>query len=297
MTLTWRLAHRIASIAAVQAHEELSIDTARAPIDVAAAIGRAGVELMYQPLPALFGAYLADSCVAGILVNSRMSRAVRRQTAAHELGHHRLGHGTVYDAGASDDTSASLPGAAGAPAVERTAEAFAAWFLMPRRAVRTVLSALGYAPPLSAAQVYQIALRLGTSYATTARHLVSLRLATAEQCRGWVAVPPGRIKRQLAGEMLDGTAGVDVWDLTPAPGTIVASPGDVLVVAGDRPEVDGAVALQRLANGLWAVPVPTAEPRFSLTGPGGASTVEIAYPPLGRYRPVTDGDGDGDGTP
>jgi len=47
MTLSWQVANRIASIAATQAHDELGIDTTVAPIDVAAAIARAGVELMY----------------------------------------------------------------------------------------------------------------------------------------------------------------------------------------------------------------------------------------------------------
>ncbi|EUA49319.1 hypothetical protein I543_1167 [Mycobacteroides abscessus 21] len=261
------------------------------PIDIASAIATAGVELMYRPLPALFGAYLGDMPVKGILVNNRMTRAVRRHTAAHELGHHRLGHGTVYDAGATDDSTAPITVASGSPSMERTAEAFATWFLMPLRAVRTALRACGFSPPLSAAQVYQLSLRLGTTYTATARHLVSLRLAEQQQSREWAAIPPGRLKRQLAGEALGSTRDVDVWDLSETPAgsaPLVASPGDVLIVPaqhGTPTAEDGLIELGDAGAGRWALqcdPAATAS-QTAVDTPSGPITVRVAPRPVGSF--------------
>jgi Zn-dependent peptidase ImmA (M78 family) len=290
VTLSWQVANRVASIAAAQAHDELGVDLLAAPIDVAAAIAAAGVELMYRPLPGLFGAYLADAPLKGILINNRMPRAVRRHTAAHELGHHRLGHGTVYDPGATEG-AAVMAVAPGAPDVERTAEAFATWFLMPLRTVRAALEACGFTPPFTAAQVYQLSLRLGTTYAATARHLVSLRLADRQQSRQWAAVTPGRLKRQLAGEEIGSTLGVDVWDLaaeSSTDGAVVASSGDLLVLneARGTPEVDGCEAQPaESGSGTWIVPVEPTGPESVIVvrTPPRQVTVHVAPRPMGRY--------------
>jgi hypothetical protein len=77
------------------------------------------------------------------------------------------------------------------------AEAFAAWFLMPRRAVQQAMERLEIARVHNPLGVYRIALLLGTSYRGTVRHLYNLRLATSAQAKAWTAVPVGKVKDQL----------------------------------------------------------------------------------------------------
>lgn len=231
MALQWSMANRIASIAATQAHDELGVDPTVAPIDVAAAVHRAGIELMYQPLPRLFGAYLADTPRRGILVNNRPSRAVRRHTAGHELGHHQLGHGTVYDGTEDPDVDDPVMVRRSLPDSEKVAEAFATWFLMPRRGVQALLRQMGLSNLTTAHEVYQLSLRLGTSFSTTARHLPSLRLADSSDTSRWVSTAPGSLKRELAGGALTSTRGVEVWDLASGALTSIrAGEADLLVL-------------------------------------------------------------------
>lgn len=142
--MSWQVANRVASIAAAQAHDELSIDPTVFPVPVATAINTAGVTLMWQALPRIFGAYINDAeATPGILINNQLNRASRRQTAAHELGHHLLLHGSAVDddifgAGAKADSTRPFWSAS-----ERAAEAFGHWFLMPRRAVLAIIGDLG----------------------------------------------------------------------------------------------------------------------------------------------------------
>ncbi|MFI6997160.1 ImmA/IrrE family metallo-endopeptidase [Nocardia sp. NPDC050175] len=184
-------------------------------------------------MPALFGAYLANSgCDSGVLVNSRLTRAVRRQTSAHELGHHRLGHSTSVDIGLGEDPSLDMSTAARQWSPdEKAAESFAAWFLMPRRAVLTTMAELGMERIASASQVYQLALHLGTSYAAAVRQLVSLRLIPAADAQTWSRIPPSKFKRHLAGDLLGTTRDMDVWHLDRGQQRVLyTSPDDLLVV-------------------------------------------------------------------
>lgn len=118
-----------------------------------------------------------------------------------------------------------------------SAEAFAAWFLMPRRAVLAALTDLGIDRVGSAAEVYQLSLALGTTYRATCRHLASVRFATKPDTDAWAQMQPGRLKRSVAAEVgvtLDSTFDMDVWDLRTASGARVeASIGDLLVLPTD----------------------------------------------------------------
>lgn len=284
------MANRVASIAATQAHDQLGIDPRTAPVEVAPAIHRADIVLMYRPLPGLFGAYLADTPAKGILVNNRLSRAVRRHTAAHELGHHQLDHGTIRDVGASSDEAQPFAVGRGAPDVEKVAEAFASWFLMPLRGVRAVLAQMGLEKPVTAAHVYQLSLRLGTSYATTVRHLVSLRLADSVGARTWGSVPPANLKRQLARECIDSTRGIDVWDLADVLGCpgAVASPYDLLVLPAQRdvPDIDGpAEVVQQLDTGQWVLRCTGVDQitRLAVGTPSHIRSLSIEPQPRGLY--------------
>src|SRR5205807_5330684 len=80
-------------------HEHLRLHTPLdRPIDIFKIIASADVWLMFQPLSRLFGAYERVNSSAGILINSNHPVALQRSTAAHEYGHHVLGHASHFDA-------------------------------------------------------------------------------------------------------------------------------------------------------------------------------------------------------
>jgi Zn-dependent peptidase ImmA (M78 family) len=231
--MSWQVANRIASVAAAQAHGDLDVDPADTPIQVSTAIDRAGLRLMWQELTGLFGVYVADG--GGVLINEKLTHAARRHTAAHELGHHRLQHPTTQDPDSDGGDPLGLAAAEHRRQPnERAAEAFAAWFLMPRRGVRATLAGLGLSEVHTAMQAYQLSLHLGTAYAATVRQLVSLRLIGQMTGRRWGDIAPSRFKRALAGDLIDSTRDADVWHLgRGTERTLYTSPGDLLVIPHD----------------------------------------------------------------
>jgi IrrE N-terminal-like domain len=193
---SWTTAHRVANLAAAQAHGDLGVDRG-SYVDVYAALHAADILLMWRPMPRLFGAYLNEpGSRPGVIVNSQIPTAAQRQTAAHELGHHWLGHGSRIDPDLDlfDDAPR---GGVGSTSDERVAEAFASWFLMPRPAVLGCLDLLGVQRPTSPLDAYRLAVLLGTGYQTTVRHLLNLRLLARSTAQSWLAVAPGRLKPKL----------------------------------------------------------------------------------------------------
>lgn len=247
--MSWPTAHRVAHIAAVQAHHDLNIASDRFPISVDAAIERADVALMWRPMDQLFGTFMRVGDVRGILVNEQLTRAGRRHTAAHELGHHRFGHQPDPGSPCAVDTGDGQTSTRRWTPDEQAAEAFSDWFLMPLQAVRAALSCLGLNHPDSPASVYQLSLLLGTTYRATARHCVSLRLAGAITSQAWAKVSPGALKQGLLVHPLASTRDLDVWWVPPpSPGEVVVrhlSPGDRVVLprrslvdSGELPTAD-----------------------------------------------------------
>jgi len=211
-------------------------------------------------MPRLFGAYLNSSDARpGILVNSAIPIGARRHAAAHELGHHRLHHSATIEDGGCLQVD-PIESAAGTPSrsrsrwtdQERTAEAFAAWFLMPRRAVTAAMRALGVAQIDTATQAYQLSLILGTSYRSTVRHLPNLRLASLDRVRAWAGETPSRIKARLdpAGTTPDrGNSDVWVIDHNFDGMRITLQPGDRLAartVEGVQLTVSGMPCLEEI---------------------------------------------------
>lgn len=108
-------------------------DYRRRRIDVFGCIDRCGATLMFQPLDPLLGAFVREGTATGILLSTRRPLGQQRFTAAHELGHLRLGH----DPHADDDgilrrgPIAGGNGFAQTTREEREADAFASYFLLP----------------------------------------------------------------------------------------------------------------------------------------------------------------------
>ncbi|KUF19233.1 ImmA/IrrE family metallo-endopeptidase [Streptomyces silvensis] len=234
--MNWALAHRIASIAAVQAHRDLGIDRARY-VHVHRALGAAGVIGMAQPMPRLFGVYYSPADAGpAVLLNASLNAVTQRHTAAHELGHHRLGHRTAAD----QELDPALRWGNGSwPEEEKTAEAFAAWFLMPLPAVRAALERICGGRPSRPEHAYRLARELGTSYAGTVRHLVNLRLLDAGRAGQWAKIPPGDLRSALAGgASLPAHAQVHVITAHSEGQTVYADAGDVLVLHLDHAVFD-----------------------------------------------------------
>ncbi|MEU6071052.1 ImmA/IrrE family metallo-endopeptidase [Streptomyces sp. NPDC047082] len=225
--MSWNSAHGAAMIAAAQAHEALAI-AADAYVDVFGGLRRAGVEVMGRRLGGLLGLYI-DTSHGGpaCLLNIGLEEVSMRHTAAHELGHHLMGHGTSID---HQEQSSGRWGE-GWPQHEREAEAFASWFLMPRPAARAALVRCGLARPQSPLDVYRMARWMGTPYATTVRHLVRLKVIDRPIETVWLKYSPGSLKAQLAdGLPLEPQAHIHL--LTPAAhdATLHVAAGDCLLL-------------------------------------------------------------------
>jgi hypothetical protein len=122
------------------------------------------------------------------------------------------------------------------PDAEKEAEAFGAWFLMPRHLMKRGLGELGISKPCDPLDVYALSLWLGTSYTATARQLAVTRLAGATEVDEWVKVQPRTLKEALAGELTPDDMRNDVWwlDARHNRNPIDARPGDRLVLTLDE---------------------------------------------------------------
>jgi len=205
--------------------------------------------VMRQPLDRLAGAYLPadtmDGGIPGVLINVSHPPSRQRFTAAHELWHHRRDQDIVFDT----DTEWLARGEEGESDRERLAEAFASWFLMPKRLVESSLNRLG-APErtLDERLVYALSLELGTSYTATVRQLHGLKLIPAPTRNQLLRTTPRVIKRALGDLDVAANPWRDVRVIGPAAGarSVVAMEGDVLVL--ELPEIPSSGYLWQSAD-------------------------------------------------
>ena len=177
-----------------------------AAVDIYGQIHRAGLWLMFQPLDRLLGLYQRAG-EGGIVVNLKVHPALQRFTAAHEFGHHVLGH----DLGLDPAGHIEGPGHYGRQ--ERQAQRFAAVFLMPERTVARVARSLAISRGrVTADGAYQLALRLGTSYLATLSRLRALGWLGRGQYPELRAVRPRTIKHRLTSRLLTDPK-IDVWTI------------------------------------------------------------------------------------
>lgn len=224
----WRdlqAARRSGSLAAQRTRRRLGLPLERR-VDIFSIIESEGVWLMFQPLRELYGFYRRIGEVAGIVVNANHPVSLQRYTAAHEYGHHVLGHGYSLDEVRNVDGARGIDEAAdfegalaarsqpevGDPVEEAAAQAFAGTFLMPIQVVNALLAARGLdpdRPALGPAQVYDLSLELGTSYEAAVTQLAVLEKITWPETRR-LRLPPLQIKTTVAGRRPD-DARADVW--------------------------------------------------------------------------------------
>jgi Zn-dependent peptidase ImmA (M78 family) len=175
-------------------------------VEVFSIIARANIWLVYQPLRNLYGVFERSGTTCGILLHSGHPVSVQRFTAAHEYGHFVLGHDGSLDSehqlyDATDDPQ------------ESAAQAFAANFLMPLPFVNRCLERLGLSSAewLSAEDVYQLSLEMGTSYRAAVSQLQALNKMPRDHAESLRRIQPKQIKLALARvhEMQNPRA--DVW--------------------------------------------------------------------------------------
>jgi IrrE N-terminal-like domain len=205
---TWREANTAAAVMAAEIHADLDIDLSK-PVDVFGVVRELGLILAFAPLGTVSGVYLPGPPRAGIMLHEGHPRTRQRYSAGHELGHHIFEHATEVDFEPKQD----LLRAAGErwPSHEKEAEAFAAWFLMPRKLMKSGLRHLEIDRPHDPYDVYALSLWLGTSYTATARQLGVTKLVDRRLADEWAQVPPANLKRALAGEMAPDNLRNDVW--------------------------------------------------------------------------------------
>ncbi len=197
------------------------------PVDVYGAIRAMRLWLLFQPLDGLFGMYQRYDAAAGIVISVKVHPALQRYTAAHELGHHVMGHELGIDSERNITRWTSLN------TQELGAQMFAAEFLMPIAAVNAAASSLGVSPVnLGEVGVYQLSLRLRTSYAAMITRLQTLSWISGPEVARLRSIAPKNIKTRLLGRALADSQS-DVWLVTDRQEQEAISPlvGDEVLVS------------------------------------------------------------------
>ncbi len=163
------------------------------PCDVYQLITAADLELQFISVPTLEGMYLEDGRTKRICVSSFRPAGRQRFTAAHELGHSTLLHGTKVDA--IDDVREAKN-----DFDEELADTFAAALMLPNSAVHAGFRLRNIDPARpSPAQTYRIATWLGVGYKTLADHLLySMKLMSRLHHKQLLRHEPKGIKSELA---------------------------------------------------------------------------------------------------
>ncbi len=125
-------------------------------VDVAATLRSAGLKLVQRRLGqgGPDGMYVRRGDVAFVLLNNDKYLPRQRFTAAHELGHHMLGHRAAIDEDVLDVKGRSQ---------EEEANTFAASFLVPRHALQ---ERVRQSSEITPGWVFDLAVEYGVSYNT-----------------------------------------------------------------------------------------------------------------------------------
>jgi Zn-dependent peptidase ImmA (M78 family) len=193
------------------------LSSGKDPVDVFQLIESEAIVLCFRKLDKLFGAYMPlEKGKEGVLINSEHPLYTQRYTAAHELGHHVMGHLPSIDtnllerAPVFDDNT--NPG--GNPLQEKEADSFASFLLMPRWLIIGHLKDLGwsYAHLRSPANIYQLSLRLGVSFSAACWGLFTHQMLDYNTASKYSKITPKEIKRSLISEeILNTNPWGNVW--------------------------------------------------------------------------------------
>lgn len=221
MATSYAGAVRNGSMAASRLHVELAskerMQAAGGSVDVFAASLAVGLPLLLRPLKGLLGAFLPEP-IPGVLVTTERPLSIQRFTAAHELGHFRLKHLPSLD----DESilrRMAMPTARdmdGPDFQEVEADAFAVGLLMPRWLIDWHCKQQGWVARdlRSPFVLYQLSLRLGTSFEAIAWTLQRLNLVSPGDADALRAQKRRDIKVELLKGYEPENYRGDVWVLT-----------------------------------------------------------------------------------
>jgi Zn-dependent peptidase ImmA (M78 family) len=170
------------------------------------------IPVIFRPLQNLLGAYIDDPD-QGVMVTTKRQLRVQRFTAAHELGHAALAHK------ASLDLEEVIQGALFKPGFdprEVQANAFATELLTPQWLIAEHMRRQKWtrADLLDPLIVYQLSLRMGSSYAATCYALTECKAINSLQCERLLAMPRREIKRTILSPFEPANYYGDVWLVT-----------------------------------------------------------------------------------
>jgi Zn-dependent peptidase ImmA (M78 family) len=201
-------------------------------VDVFEMLVNRDIPVMFRPLKNLLGAYLDDPG-QGVIVTTQRQLRVQRFTAAHELGHAALGHKTSLDA--EDVLMRALfdTGARFDPR-EIQANAFATELLTPQWLIVEHMNRQGWKRDTltDPVVVYQLALRMGSSYSATCYALQECKGINRATCEKLLQVKRKAIKQKLARPYEPKSWYGDVWLVTERDNGMVleGSRSDLVVV-------------------------------------------------------------------
>ena len=183
-------------------------------IDVFGAIAKLGATLMFQKLDKLLGAFIPAE-EPGVLITTQRTLPVQRFTGAHELGHLYMHHQPSLD----DEgilRRAPFSSTSSAERQEREADAFASMFLAPAWLLALIVQRQQWPAKMLAEPetVYQISLRIGTSYEATCHVLERHKAINRAQRERLLSFAPKTIKRSLLPGYEPPDWRSDVWLLT-----------------------------------------------------------------------------------
>jgi Zn-dependent peptidase ImmA (M78 family) len=213
-------------------------------IDVFGMLVTRDIPVIFRPLQTLLGAYINDPD-KGIIVTSQRSLPIQRFTAAHEFGHEELGHETSLD---PEDilTRALFVTEKSYDSQEIQANAFASQLLTPSWLIAQHMTRQGWTPNHMAnpVTVYQLSLRMGSSYSATCYALADSGTINGETRRKLLAVQRKAIKRQLVKPYEPENWYGDVW--------LVTDRDNGLVLEGSRSDMVVLKLAEHASSGyLW----------------------------------------------
>ena len=183
-------------------------------IDVFEMLVEKDIPILFRPLKNLLGAYVDDPS-QGVMITNQRPLPVQRFTAAHELGHAMLGHEASYD---EEEvlTRALFSGEDRFDPREMQANAFAMELLTPRWLIAQHMRRQGWRQSdLSNPKiVYQLSLRMGSSYSATVYALKSYSIISDSSTHALRQVTPKQIKQQIADYLEPINWYGDIWLIT-----------------------------------------------------------------------------------
>lgn len=196
-------------------------------VDVFGMLWKRDIPVIFRPLKNLLGAFIDDPA-EGIMITTKRSLRIQRFTAAHEFGHSIMHHSSSLD---GREILARSSYSQAFDIREFQANIFAARLLTPPWLIVQHMKRQGWTrenlkEPLI---VYQLALRIGSSYSATCHALSDAKAITSATRFKLLEVSTKTIKQLLVSPYQPTNWYGDVW--------LITGKDDGLVIEGSRSDL------------------------------------------------------------